>query len=64
MKTIAQREAAVSQHPADGTKQALQVFLPKTLARRAKAAAAENGIPLRELVEKALEQYLGMGKAA
>lgn len=42
----------------------IQVRLPERLARRAKAAAAENGSTLQQLVQAAIEQYLGMGKAA
>lgn len=42
----------------------VQVRLPETTARRAKAKAAEDGLTMQQLVRAAVEQYLGMGKAA
>lgn len=62
MKTIAQGESG--QAPDGKDTQFVQVVLPVKLARRAKATAAENGWSLKQLVQTALEQYLGMGKAA
>lgn len=42
----------------------VQVRLPESTARRAKAKAAEDGLTMQQLVRAAVEQYLGMGKAA
>lgn len=62
MKTITQSGEGTQK--SEKPTQFVQVVLPTRLARQAKAAAAEDGVPLREVVEKALEQYLERRRAA
>jgi len=44
------------------TKKKIGTVLDEELLRRAKMTAAKEGIPLSQLLEKALQAYLGKGR--
>lgn len=50
--------------PEEARERVVQVRLPELIARRAKARAAEDGQTLQQFVRAAVEEKLGIGKAA